>query len=308
MVPPGNAKKLDGPGVFRRGNLWFMVYSLYDNTGYETWLAQSTDLLNWTIKGRLMSASDAGKWDASYKAGYIALQDVAWEGSYEWQKYNNRYWMSYTGGNTRNGEGGPFSIGMSYSYQAPTGIQEWRRPDQPVLSSADALTRKADNTSLYKSFVLRDSQQFTGHPFVMYYTATGDSLPSGQGTGSINIAVSDDMLHWQRYGNAPVVSYNSGGSGDPTVQKIDNLYVMFYNGASNRFACSYDLINWTDWLGQELIKPSEPYDDAYIRKSSVIKYKGVVYHFYCASNKKEQQGIAVATSVNIGKSDLAFSR
>ena len=35
-------------------------------------------------------------------------------------------------------------------------------------------------------------------------------------------------------------------------------------------------------------------------------YKGVVYHFYCAVNKKNQRGIAVATSVDKGKATLNF--
>jgi hypothetical protein len=32
----------------------------------------------------------------------------------------------------------------------------------------------------------------------------------------------------------------------------------------------------------------------------------VVYHFYCAVNKKEQRGIAVATSRDLGKSKVRF--
>jgi len=37
-----------------------------------------------------------------------------------------------------------------------------------------------------------------------------------------------------------------------------------------------------------------------------VKYKGVVYHFYNAVNKKQQRGIAVATSKDLGKSVLKF--
>jgi hypothetical protein len=55
-------------------------------------------------------------------------------------------------------------------------------------------------------------------------------------------------------------------------------------------------VHWTDWNGPDLIAPSEPYDELYAHKSFVVKWKGVVYHFYCAVNKKEQRGIAVATS------------
>jgi len=38
----------------------------------------------------------------------------------------------------------------------------------------------------------------------------------------------------------------------------------------------------------------------------VIYWKGVVYHFYCAVNKAQQRGIAVATSKDMGKSTLNY--
>ena len=87
---------------------------------------------------------------------------------------------------------------------------------------------------------------------------------------------------------------------------------MFYFGASwqpgafDRFACSYDLVNWTPWKGRNLVEPSEPYDNQYAHKPFIIKYKGVVYHFYCAVDKNENRGIAVATSIDLGKSNLQF--
>jgi hypothetical protein len=77
------------------------------------------------------------------------------------------------------------------------------------------------------------------------------------------------------------------------------------SGAFNRFACSYDLVNWTDWTGPNLVEPSEPYDAVFAHKSFVVQYKGVVYHFYCAVDKKDHRGIAVATSKDMGKSALA---
>jgi hypothetical protein len=96
-----------------------------------------------------------------------------------------------------------------------------------------------------------------------------------------------------------------GITGDAMIQKIGNIWIMFYFGAFwegrkdafNRFACSYDLVNWTDWKGEDLIHSSEPYDAKYAHKSFVIKWNGVVYHFYNAVDKKDRRGIAVATSV-----------
>jgi len=108
--------------------------------------------------------------------------------------------------------------------------------------------------------------------------------------------------------------HSRGITGDAVLQKMDNLWIMFYFGAFwkdkkdafNRFACSYDLVHWTDWNGDDLINPSESYDEVYAHKSYVVKNKGIVYHFYCAVDKKGNRGIAVATSKDIGKSKLQF--
>jgi hypothetical protein len=77
-------------------------------------------------------------------------------------------------------------------------------------------------------------------------------------------------------------------------------------GAFNRFACSYDLVHWTDWQGANLIESSTAYDERFAHKSFVVKYNGVVYHFYCGVNNKDQRGIAVATSKDLGKSNVEF--
>ena len=128
------------------------------------------------------------------------------------------------------------------------------------------------------------------------------------------MALSDDMLHWRRFKTEPVVHHEAGITGDPYLQKIGDVWVMFYFGAFwkdrpkafDRFACSYDLVHWTDWDGESLIEPTETFDAKYAHKPCVIKYKDVVYHFYNAVNEKDQRGIAVATSKDLGKSSLNF--
>ncbi|CAN5125276.1 hypothetical protein BH23BAC1_BH23BAC1_31380 [soil metagenome] len=143
----------------------------------------------------------------------------------------------------------------------------------------------------------------TDHPFVMYYNAKGDTADYE----SIGMAVSDDMISWKRFGNSPVITMNKGITGDAQITKIDDLYVMFYfgafykPGAFERFACSYDLINWTEWEGEDLIAPSEDYDMEYAHKPAVVKWNGVVFHFYTAVGS-EGRVIALSTSQDLGKS------
>ncbi len=315
MVTPDPSRKMDCPSVFRKDGLWYMTYLVYDGRGYETWLAVSKDLIRWDQVGTIMSFSDSTDWDDDQKAGYIALQETEWEGDYRWQEYDGRYWMSYFGGSSKGYEAGILSIGIAYSEEDPTKGNEWERLGSPVLTPKDEDVRWWENSTMYKSSVIWDREKNTGHPFVMYYNARGDSLQPHRGAERIGMAVSDDMVNWKRFREDPVVNHHRGISGDAVIQKIGDVYVMFYfgafwegtSGAFNRFACSYDLMNWTDWDGPDLIAPSEPYDEVFAHKSSVVKYDGIVYHFYCAVNKQHDRGIALATSADLGKSDMEFN-
>ncbi|HEY6505337.1 MAG TPA: glycosylase [Chitinophagaceae bacterium] len=320
ITPENDSKKIDCPSVFRKGKNWYMTYIVFDGRGYETWLAKSKNLLNWKTLGRIMSFGDTSdannmEWDVNQRAGYIALQDTKWGGSYELQKFDGKYWMSFFGGKEKGYETGKLSIGMANTTGDITRPHEWNRVGDPVLSMSDTDVRWWENKKLFKSTVIWDKSKATGHSFVMYYNANGDTsnnTPKWRWFERIGMAVSDDMIHWNRYQTDPVVHHKIGITGDGVVQKIGDVWVMFYFGAFwegrkdafNRFACSYDLVNWTDWNGDDLVKSSEPYDEKFAHKSFVVKHKGVVYHFYCAVNNKDQRGIAVATSVDKRQSKL----
>jgi len=319
MVPKNNQEKIDCPSVFKKGKFWYMTYLVFDGVGYETWLAKSSDLLNWQSQGKILSFNaDSTAWDAYQKAGYIALQSHKWAGNYQLQKFNNKYWLSYFGGNTKGYEAGLLSIGIANTMQDPTIAHEWNTVEKPVLTAKDNDVRWWEDKKLFKSTIIWDKQQTTGYPFLMYYNANGDTSKNRDKKTRwyerIGMAVSKDMLHWQRFQTNPVMHHPVGLTGDAMIKKIGKVWVMFYfgafwkgkNNAFNRFACSYDLVNWTDWSGDDLIQPSETFDAKYAHKSFVVKWKGVVYHFYCAVNQKEQRGIAVATSVDKGKSALHF--
>lgn len=309
LVPEKKTEMVDSPSIFRHNNSWYMTYIVFDGKGYETWLAKSDNLLKWNTLGRIMSFTK-NTWDANQKAGYIALQDFEWGGSYKVQKYKGNYLMSYLGGETSGYEAGRLGIGIAYAKNL-TKVHEWNRLNHPVISSTDMDARWYDNQTIYKSTVIWDTNKTLGYPFVMFYNAKGGNKTNIDAE-RIMMAVSDDMSNWKRYGDSPVVDHGTGISGDAFITKINNIWVMFYfgafwkPGAFDRFACSYDLETWTVWKGNDLISPSEEYDSRYAHKPFVIKYQDIVYHFYCAVDEKDNRGIAVATSVDIGKSKLNF--
>lgn len=294
---PDTTKMIDSPTIFRKNNAWYMVYIVFDGQGYETWLAKSKDLLHWETKGKILSFTE-NTWDANQKAGYVSLVNINWDGDYSVEKYRNRYWMTYLGGSTSGYEAGTLKIGLANTTKL-TAPELWNTNHAPILSPDDKDARWFENKTIFKSLVIRDKEKHTGHDFVMYYNASGEGEFE-----SIGMAVSDDMQTWKRFGKDPVMTRRKGICGDAQIAKIGEVYVMFYfgafwkQGAFDRFACSYDLMNWTDWDGNDLVAPSAKYDEQYAHKPWVIKWNGVVYHFYNAVGS-EGRVIALATSKDL---------
>lgn len=323
VAPTDNNHKIDCPTVFRENGKWYMSYLVYDGKrgldgrGYETWLAVSDNLLEWKTLGRILSFPKigSGRWDENQRAGYIALIDHEWGGSYRPQKFDNKYWMSYFGGVGKGYEQGRLEEGIAYTEGDITKPHEWKSLDKPVLSPLDSNKGWWENITQYKSYVMWDKKKTLGYPFIMYYNAGGINPANNVKAERIGIALSNDMINWKRYEGNPIVNHEQGITGDGVIQKMGDVYVMFYFGAFhktrdykafNTFAASYDLVNWTDWTGNDLIIPSEKYDNLFAHKSCVVKWNGVVYHFYCGVNKDDQRGIAVATSKDLGKSLIRF--
>ncbi len=324
LAPTDNRHKIDCPTVFRENDRWYMTYVVYDGKGakdgrgYETWLAESDNLLEWRTLGRVLAFRD-GTWDEHQRGGFPALVDMEWGGSYALQSYKGRRWMTYIGGNGRGYEAisAPLHIGLAWTKGDPTKPHNWEAPLKPLLSIDDKEVQWWESLVQYKSMVYWDKSERLGAPFVMYYNAGGKNPETGFKGERVGIALSKNMTKWTRYEGNPVLSHEAQGTitGDAQIAKMGDLYVMFYFSAFNptrpykaynTFACSYDMVTWDDWQGDDLIYPTKSYDEMFAHKSFVLKHDGVVYHFYCAVNDDEQRGIAVATSRPMGRSKVAF--
>lgn len=324
VAPADNSHKIDCPTVFRDGDKWYMTYVVYngsggtDGRGYETWIAESDNLLEWTTLGRILSYADTG-WDCNQRGGFPGLIDWTWGGSYEIQRYKKRCWMTYIGGEGTGYEAvnAPLAVGLAWTKGNPGTAHEWETLDKPILSITDNDLQWWENLTQYKSTVYMDDAKTLGAPFVMFYNAGGVNPETGVKGERIGIALSDNMTKWRRYDGNPVFTHEAQGTitGDAQIQKFGDIYVMFYFSAFNpsrkykafnTFACSYDLVTWDDWEGEDLIYPTKDYDELFAHKSYLVKHDGVVYHFYCAVNNAEQRGIAVATSKPMGRSSVRF--
>jgi predicted GH43/DUF377 family glycosyl hydrolase len=302
VIPRAPGEQVDCPNVFRHGGKWYMVYVVNkDKIGYETRLAESDDLLKWTPIGTILPFSADG-WDKWQADGSIALVDPEWGGSMELQQHDGKYWMSYFGGAKQGYETDPLAIGMAYTTR-PDRPEPWTRLNEnPVLQPSDSDSRWFEMVTLFKSHILWDKSSSLGYPFLMYY----NGKQRGKAFERIGLAVSKDMIHWTRYGTEPMIDNGSGISGDPQIVRMGDLWVMFYFGflwkegvaAFDTFACSRDLVHWTKWEGDVLIRSSEPWDKTFAHKPWMLKHEGVVYHFYCATGN-EGRVIALATSKDL---------
>ena len=323
VLKGSNGHTADCPNVFRRGDLWYMVHNEFDGYssqpasspdqhappgrsrqgGYSTHLASSPDLLTWTPLGTILQQQNQG-WDAEQACGSVSLVDYTWGGSYAYQPFDGKYWMPYIGGAITGRETPPLSIGMAWSAD-PTQVTEWNRLPEPILTINQPDVRRFESRTLFKSNVIWDKEKSLGYPFVMFYNAGEKGKPIER----IGMAVSDDMTHWTRYGQEPVIDHLKGISGDPQVTRIGDLWVMFYFGAGwkpkafETFACSYDLVHWTKWEGDAQVTPTERWEGgAVAHKPCVVKHNGVVYHFYGTANGPDRC-IALATSKDLKPED-----
>ena len=326
VAPTDNYHKIDCPTVFQQDGKWYMTYVVYngkeglDGRGYETWLAESDDLLHWTTKGRILSYKDDG-WDMNQRGGFPALIDWTWGGSYKLGDFKGRHWMTYIGGHGTGYEAvrEPLNIGLAWTQDDITQAHEWQSDDKPLISIDDKDTQWWEKLTEYKSTIYDDPKKTLGRRFIMFYNAGGVNPMNNLKAERIGIALSNDLKKWKRYDGNPVFANEVGGiiTGDAQIAKMGNHYVMFYfkaydpsrkYNAFNTFAVSRDLIHWQRWEGEDLIWPTKPYDEMFAHKSYVVKHDGIVYHFYCAVNNDQQRGIAVATSVPMGRSEVCFPK
>jgi predicted GH43/DUF377 family glycosyl hydrolase len=302
----GAVMKLDGrmtdsPVVFKRDNKYYMSFISIDSeakTGYQTHIAESDDLLRWKVLGNILT--ETGEWDRAQSGGYAQLQDNLFGGSNELMTIDGQYLFAYLGGNLKGYETDPLSMGIATTPDFLT-LDGYEKLPAPILSGSDSDARPGETLTIYKADMFYDRKRTLGYPYVNAYNAKDDTHRE-----SIFLAVSNDGIHWKRYGEKAVIPVTECKdsvkiNGDPQIVLIDGYYVMLYFiyepgiGAYNTFAVSDDLINWTKWDGNPLVKSELEWENVFAHKQWVIKENNVVYHYYCAVNRKERF-IALATS------------
>lgn len=302
-----DGKLCDSPSVFKYNGKWYMSFIEIDkdcaNSGYDSHIAESDDLINWNYLFPTVKRNNSNNWDSKQIACYAAYINNDFNGDYEINKINNNYYFSYLGGNCNGYETDPLFMGLLKTSDILK-PDNYVKNEKPILSPQDNDSRQGETLTLYKSNLFVDNNCVLGYKYVNAYNAKDDTHKE-----IIFLAVSNDGENWERYGETCVLCDETNKEykicGDPQIIKINDVYVMLYftmtfdGKTANTFACSYDLVNWKKWTGEPLVKPEYDWENLYAHKISLVKSKGVVYHFYCAVNDKDERFIALAISEKI---------
>ena len=305
-------RAVDCPTVFSHNGRFYLMHVGYDGKGYQTGLAVSDDLIHWQKKGVILPRTGSDSWDGVGKAATTVLMDNDLYSGNRIKKWNGKYWLMYHSYPGTGYESGAAEFGLAWTEDEE--LMDWHCLKEPVFSWRNGAPWERGGLYKLSLFCKTDGK------FMLFYNAK--DVTKGNWTEQIGAACSDDLIHWQRISDKPVLPVTKGAwdsrfASDPQVMfdSAKKQYVMFYFGLGNLSACdgvavSSDLIHWVKFPAPILtIGGRGTIDEKYAHKPYVIFHEGVLYHFYCAC-RYHQDGdithfgdefrcISVATSVPV---------
>lgn len=295
-----SVQKTDVPTVFQRPGdaKWYMTFIGFDGKGYQSFIAESADLLTWSNMRLAMGYGPEGGFDY----GGVVLGAYLYT-SYDikaprlLKKKEGRYWSLY-GAYPRQG-GYELRPGYEGVASSVDGITWQRAKEEPVLSVHQADCGAWEKSCIYQPWLVEHEGKYYN-----FYNAAKGSIEQ------MGLALSDDLLAWHRYADNPVIpngpqdSFNETFSSDGKVFRDGDHWICFFfgvgrGGAHIMVAHSRDLHHWT-------VDPEPLYtangnpsglDKKYAHKISLVWNPGnqTYYLFYNAVGNKGR-GIGLITS------------
>ena len=283
---------VDIPFVFYHRGKFHMLYTGYDGVGYQSALAVSDDLLHWKHKAVILRRrADTDRWDRIGGAATWILKES--DRLYEMPrpgKYDGKYWLVYHSYPGTGYESGPAEIGLAWTEDEE--LLDWHFPEKPSFSWRDGAEWEAGG--LYKACLIRDEALFK-----MFYNAKDRQERWIEQTG---MAVSEDLVHWTRCPDNPVLRVNPASwdarfVSDPCIVRDGDVWLNFYFGygkmyddghthAQEGLALSSDLIHW-DKVKEPILTYGKAgaIDSGHAHKAAIFYRPGnaALYHFYCGT-------------------------
>jgi predicted GH43/DUF377 family glycosyl hydrolase len=306
-VLPGatNILGTDVPTVFQipGDEKFYLSFVAFDGTGYQSYLADSTNLVDWGHYRLALGYGPDGEFDHGGRViGAFLYESYDLKAPRVLKRRAGKFWTLYGAYPLRGGyELRPGSEGLATSDDGLV----WRRAkEQPVLAIDDPDCAAWEKSCIYQPWLL----EYHGRFFDFYNAAKGSREQTG-------VAFSTDLTHWMRYPANPVIrnrpeGYDAGFCSDPKVFRDGDHWTMIYfgvgkGGAHIMIAFSRDLVHWTsdpEPLYKAGGNPSG-LDRRYAHKVSLLynPKNDTFYLFYCAAPGKkgvitEDRGIGLITS------------
>lgn len=292
-------KSVDCPTVYRVAGdaRWHMSFIAFDGHGYNSFVADSDDLVHWTNRRLAMGFGPKGEFDhGGCVLGAYLYQSMDIGANRALKKRGGYYWSLYGAYPLQGGyELRPGYEGVARSRDGIT----WERAKPGYILSVHEPDRgEWEKDCIYQPWLV----EYKGTFYDFYNAANG-------GTEQTGLATSRDLLNWTRHKANPIIrntpgGYDEGFCSDPKVFRDGDHWTMFYfgvghGGAHVMVAYSRDLKDWT-------VDPEPLYkagghpgglDRQYAHKISLVRNpaNGVYYLYYCAVGD-QGRGIGLITS------------
>lgn len=255
--PKGDWDSVDtlNPSVVIRQGTYYNFYSGFDGRTWGTGLAESSDGIHWTKRGRVLSP-DPKTWEGNYIAANGAALVI-----------DGAFWYWYQAGPKETPR-----IGLARSQD---GIN-WRREQRPVLDFGPR--GSWDERGLGDPYVLK-----IGEWFYMYHL--GQDRARRQ---RIGLARSRDGVRWEKLRSNPVMNLpwpgsgamDENGDGEPAVWEWQGNYWMLFTGRdkserrSLAIAYSRDGVTWE--RDRTIIRGDQPWNRLTLCDPTVLLQGGTM--------------------------------
>ncbi len=290
-----NFRNFDVPTVYQipgQPGKWFMSYIGFNGQGYNSFVSESTNLLQWTHPRLAMGFGPTNEFDhGGCVIGAFLYESYALNAPRVLKQRDGKFWTLY-GAYPRQGgyELRPGYEGVAVSEDGLT----WRRAKQgPILAVQDPDCGDWEKDCIYQPWLVEQEGRF----YNFYNAANG-------GTEQMGGATSTNLLDWKRYPGNPIVRVRPGGydesfCSDGKVFRDGDHWVMFYfgvgkGGAHIMAAFSHDLQHWTSHPEPLYQAGGHPggLDRQYAHKISLVHNpaNNTSYLYYCAVGKAGTPG------------------
>lgn len=291
----------DVPTVYQLpgDDTWYLSFICFNGQGYQSFVAESDDLVNWSNPRLAMGFGKEGEFDyGGCVVGAYLYESYDIKAPRTLKKRDGAFWTLY-GCYARQG-GYEIDPGYEGVARSADGLSWQRANDDYILSVHDPEVGDWEKDCIYQPWLVEHDDTFYN-----FYNAK--KMP--EWVEQMGLATSDNLMDWQRCPDNPIIRVTPGGYDDKFVSdgKVfwdTDHWVMFYfgvgqGGAHIMAAYSLDLTHWTadpDPLYKAGGHPGG-LDKRYAHKISLVwnPVNETFYMYYCACGD-QGRGIGLITS------------